>query len=72
MGTGQRWVLTAGAVALLLIVTSTGSQLLTLLSAAVLLVLGFVFFPQERARGTLAALVAACLAAGLVALIRLT
>lgn len=59
----MHWSFTVAALTVLLVFTAIGSRWLTLGACAVVLLTGIVALPRERARGALAALVAAVVAA---------
>lgn len=61
--------LTPAAVMLLLFGSLMLNNWAVVVVAAVLLVLGLLFMPQQRVRGGLAAAIAVCVAVGLVALL---
>jgi hypothetical protein len=65
----QQWF-TAAAVVLLLGMGAFGNAYLLAGAAVALLAIGVVVLPRQRARGTLAAVIAACVALVVVTLVR--
>ena len=66
----RQWLFTAAALVVLLGITALRNDVLTIGASVALLVIGFIALPRQRARGPLAAIVAAGVAVVLVVLMR--